>query len=85
MLARMSLHLVWTRYARMDARKLVNLTHKEGSPWWETRKAGRTEISPDLIQKHFRKLLRGNLPEGWADWLGLNRNGWYGPRTPTIS
>ncbi len=50
---------VWDNYKSLSAEKMIDLTHKPGTPWCETilNKGFNAEIDDDLIRDHFSKKL----------------------------
>ncbi len=51
--------IVWRRYKSLPPNEMVALTHKPGTPWFETvREHGyKAEIRDDLIYEHFLELI----------------------------
>lgn len=49
---------VWSKYGKLSAFKLSDLTHKQGTPWHNAyhHDGRRSEISDDDIQAHYEKL-----------------------------
>lgn len=47
------LEKVWGKYGALDGIELMKITHKEGAPWDQTRKKGRSIIDSDLIRGFF--------------------------------
>ena len=50
--------LVWDRYKGMSGVELSALTHAEGTPWSDARKAGLQYIPDRTIQRHFVEIGR---------------------------
>lgn len=52
------LNLVWQKYGKMPASQLVNILHKEGSPWWQTYEDGKNKPIPDeLTKQHYSEVI----------------------------
>ncbi len=50
---------VWKRYRALSPQAMVTLTHKQGTPWFETiKKHGyKSQIPDELIYEHFKEIL----------------------------
>lgn len=57
---------VWDRYKNYSAFKLSDLTHKPGTPWYETYfgKGKSAVIDDDLIQEHYLELAKSGAAAG---------------------
>ena len=63
--ARKVCEFVWRRYSRFNDVQLVNITHKDGTPWSLIYEEGKNKEIPDLYTKvYFRKLYNSLL--NWA-------------------
>lgn len=50
--------IVWNMYGGLSASRLVDLTHKNGSPWWLTYRPNCNNIIPnDLIKEYYKMLV----------------------------
>lgn len=49
---------IWEDYRDFTAQELVNLTHSNGSPWWNTYYHDKNIISDDEIKKYYKKRLK---------------------------
>lgn len=52
-----ALNFTWKRYGRTRPFELVKITHKDGTPWEQTRALGESEIDDSLIERHYEELL----------------------------
>lgn len=48
---------VWEMYKQLSPAQLVDLTHKEGTPWSEARQSNQKYLSVESIRRHYQHLL----------------------------
>lgn len=52
-----TLNIIWVPYKNAPAKHLIALTHKEGTPWWNTYNGDKYQVIPkDLIKNYYDDL-----------------------------
>ena len=59
---RLLLDRVWDVYRGFSGAELSTMTHADGTPWDEIKKAGDDEIPNDLIKRHYEARIKNQPP-----------------------